>query len=265
MSHGNELPKVIDKSQADIDAAIAAIKASEIESGTKDFAISCIKLAVWLSKALLEHKIKLSNLRKLIFGLGRKNKKKMKETEQSNTTDDVKNNNDDMTTLSSLESIKTETLTPEASNEIAKSKSGHGRLPHSAYINITEHQLSHAEYKAGDLCPMLCGGKLYCIDPGVIVRIKGAKISLLYTNTGLISYAVHRVVIFLLRIFLIMLELKNMMLHLKRFWCYKNITSQFLLTDKHTFNPYLVCHYQHQHNGSSLKKWVVRHSMFFQY
>lgn len=47
MNHGNELPKVIDKSQADIDAAIAAIKASEIQGSTKDFAISCIKLAVW--------------------------------------------------------------------------------------------------------------------------------------------------------------------------------------------------------------------------
>lgn len=63
---GNELPKVIDKSQADIDAAIETIKASDIPAGTKDFAISCIKLAVWLPKALLEHKIKLSNLRKLI-------------------------------------------------------------------------------------------------------------------------------------------------------------------------------------------------------
>ena len=48
---GNELPKVIDKSQADIDAAIAAIKASDMSSGTKDFAISCIKLAIWLPKA----------------------------------------------------------------------------------------------------------------------------------------------------------------------------------------------------------------------
>jgi hypothetical protein len=48
MSHGNELPKVVDKSQSDIDAAISAIKASEMESGIKDFVISCIKLAVWL-------------------------------------------------------------------------------------------------------------------------------------------------------------------------------------------------------------------------
>jgi transposase len=79
MSHGDELPKVIDKSQADIDTAIAAIKASDIPSGTQDFAISCIRLAVWLPKALLEHKITLFNLRKLIFGLGRRNKKKAKD------------------------------------------------------------------------------------------------------------------------------------------------------------------------------------------
>jgi hypothetical protein len=56
MSHGNELPKVIDKTQADIDAAIAAINSSDIPNSTKEFAISCIKLAVWLPKALLEQK-----------------------------------------------------------------------------------------------------------------------------------------------------------------------------------------------------------------
>ena len=77
---------MIDKSQADIDAAIESIRASDIPAGTKEFAISCIKLAVWLPKALLEHKIKLSNLRKLIFCLGRRNKKKSSnDTDQSDT------------------------------------------------------------------------------------------------------------------------------------------------------------------------------------
>lgn len=40
MSHGNELPKVTNKIQSDISAAIAGIKANEIENGAKDFAIS---------------------------------------------------------------------------------------------------------------------------------------------------------------------------------------------------------------------------------
>ena len=87
---GNELPKVIDKSQADIDAAIDAIKDSDIPNGTKDFAISCIRLAVWLPKALFEHKIKLSNLRKLIFGFGRRNKKTSKKMPQSHQMQRVK-------------------------------------------------------------------------------------------------------------------------------------------------------------------------------
>ena len=54
---------------------------------------------------------------------------------------------------------------------------GSWALTHSAYINTTEHQLSHAEYKAGDSCPMLCDGRLYCIDPGVIVRVKGQNLA----------------------------------------------------------------------------------------
>jgi len=168
---GNELPKVLDKSQADIDAAIAAINASEIESSTKDFAISCIKLAVWLLNALLEHKIKLSNLRKLIFGLGRKNKKQPKDAEQSNAKDSDQHN--DNANTSPVVSGENEAIA--TSNQITKS--GHGRLPHSVYTNTIEHQLLTIEYQAGNPCPMLCGGKLYTIEPGVIVRVKGENLA----------------------------------------------------------------------------------------
>lgn len=172
MSHGDELPKVVDKSQADIDAAIAAINASTIDGDTKNFAISCIKLAVWLPKTLLEHKITLSNLRKLIFGLDSRNKKKPKNAEQSNPKDDVKNNDD---VGKSPDKDLNENNAPATTNQATKP--GHGRLPHSAYTNTIEHQLSITGYKAGDACPTHCGGKLYCIDPGVIVRIKGQNLA----------------------------------------------------------------------------------------
>ena len=152
---GNELPKVIDKSQADIDAAIDAIKASDIPAGTKDFAISCIKLAVWLPKALLEHKIKLSNLRKLIFGLGRRNKKKSSnDAGQSDTKNETKDS-DDLNPTEEPASTETEVTTNQVSAP------GHGRLPHSAYTNTIEHQLSIPVLETGDLCPTQCGGKLY--------------------------------------------------------------------------------------------------------
>jgi transposase len=172
---GNELPKVIDKSQADIDAAIDAIRASNIPVGTKDFAISCIKLAVWLPKALLEHKIKLSNLRKLIFGLGRRDKKKSSnDTSQSDAKTETKDG-DGLNPIDEPLPRSTETETTEATNQLAAP--GHGRLPHSAYANTVEHQLCIPALKTGDLCPAQCGGKLYRIEPGVLVRVKGQNLA----------------------------------------------------------------------------------------
>lgn len=171
MSHGDELPKVIDKSQADIDAAINAIKECDLPSGTKEFAISCIRLAVWLPKALLEHKIKLSNLRKLIFGFCRKNKNKSTNDAEKPDAKDEANNNEDA--LIETESVAIEA--PATTNQV--SAPGHGRLPHSAYNNTVEHRLLIAAFKAGDKCPLMCGGRLYSIEPGVLVRVRGQNLA----------------------------------------------------------------------------------------
>jgi hypothetical protein len=167
---GNELPKVIDKSQADIDVAIAAIQSCDLSNGTKEFAISCIRLAVWLPKALLEHKIKLSHLRKLIFGFGKKNKKKSDaDIEQSQTQDEEKNDN-------KKEPDENEEAELTTSTNKASAR-GHGRLSHTAYTNTVEHSLSVADFRAGDPCPMKCGGKLYRFEPGVIVRVRGQNLA----------------------------------------------------------------------------------------
>jgi transposase len=74
----NELPKVIDKSQVDIDTSITNIQTSNFHEDTQDFAISCIRLSVCFPKALLEKKINLSNLRKLVFGRGKNANKKLR-------------------------------------------------------------------------------------------------------------------------------------------------------------------------------------------
>lgn len=170
---GKELPKVIEKSRDEIDAVIVALQSSELPSGTKEFAISCIKLAVWLPKALLEHKIKLSNLRKLIFGIGRKNKKKSNQASDSDkSTQQEKENN------SHVESIEQNVSSEiKIANSLATIKKGHGRLAHSAYTNTNEQQLIITKLKASDFCPLDCGGKLYNFEPGVIVRVRGQNIA----------------------------------------------------------------------------------------
>ena len=56
---GKELPKIIEKSPAEIEAAIAAIEAFNLSTDIKEFATSCVRLAVWLPEALLS--LTLSN------------------------------------------------------------------------------------------------------------------------------------------------------------------------------------------------------------
>ena len=175
---GNELPKVIDKSQADIDAAIAAIKASDMSSSTKDFAISCIKLAIWLPKALLEHKIKLSNLRKLIFGFARRSKnKKSPKNDESAADEKGDEKSEDSAATNSAESPNEPVSIADITNQLPKP--GHGRLPHSVYTNTIEHRLS-CHLKSGDDCPTQCSGKLYSVEPGVIVRVKGQNLAVVH-------------------------------------------------------------------------------------
>ena len=176
MNHGNELPNVIDKSQADIDAAIAAIQACNLSASTKDFVISCIRLAIWLPKAVIEHKIKLSNLRKLIFGSGKKDKKEKKESieEPKLSPQESAPDNSHHSALKEKDSVDIEA---SAATPAIK---GHGRLSHAAYTHTVEHQLLITDLKAGDPCPLLCGGKLYCFDPGVIVRIKGQNLAVVH-------------------------------------------------------------------------------------
>lgn len=175
MSYGSELPKVVDKSQADIDAAIAAIQSSNLPSATKEFAIACIRLAVWLPKALLEHKITLALLRKLIFGFSEEASKKNKKQNDAETSNqpDPKKTNGDVNTPDNNEPAKAET--PKKTNQAPAP--GHGRLPHTAYTNTINHQLTIANLTAGDHCPTQCGGKLYSISPGVIVRVKGQNLA----------------------------------------------------------------------------------------
>ncbi|KTD04527.1 Transposase IS66 family protein [Legionella geestiana] len=170
---GSELPKIVDKTGDDIEAAIAAIESSDLSAGIKEFTISCVRLAVWLPKALLEQKIKLSNLRKLIFGQGgprKKNKADKKDSAEKKEEAEppvVESGESEDTPLDGGPGALANSTKPQ----------GHGRLAHTKYSNAIEHTLAISGLKPGDLCPEGCSGKLYRFEPGILVRIKGQNLA----------------------------------------------------------------------------------------
>ena len=40
-------------------------------------------------------------------------------------------------------------------------------------INARQENIKHELYKAGDECPLECSGRLYNIEPGIVMRIYG--------------------------------------------------------------------------------------------
>ncbi len=85
MTPAKELPIVIEKSQEEIEQITALVQSSNLLQDIKPFVIGCINLASWIPRALVEHKITVSNLKQLIFGKGDKTTQKhIKSTKPEN-------------------------------------------------------------------------------------------------------------------------------------------------------------------------------------
>ncbi|WP_233588712.1 hypothetical protein [Legionella sp. km535] len=98
--------------------------ASNLPEGTKPFVIGCIKLASWILRALVEHKITVSNLKRLIFGKGDKATRlqnKYPKAEQNNTAPEEP----------TLSASFDESRKP-------KEAKGHGRLSHTDFIDVNQ-------------------------------------------------------------------------------------------------------------------------------
>ena len=171
---------MVEKTQAELERILQALQQTELVDDDKIFLTECVELAVWIPNMLQDKNIKLSRLRKLIFGKGsgkdNRDKKGDKTTESKPaTTGDEANepgendlpkaaNEPDKDTLTSVESTD---------NEKPKAK-GHGRMPHTVYQNAEEIWIPIEGLAPGDNCPLeYCNGRLSLSRPGVIVRIKG--------------------------------------------------------------------------------------------
>ena len=167
-SKADLLPEVIEKSPEEIDKIIAAINGTDLSSGYKTFIISCIKLALWLPMALHEKAINLHKLKKLLFGKG---SSYQKEADKAQNDQDVSSDHPEP------DPPKREKPSIKPSSQ-EKSKQNKQRRQSSTKLSPdVEKAVSVAQLQSGSDCPDACGGKIYAVSPGVLVRIKGQKIA----------------------------------------------------------------------------------------
>ena len=166
MSAAKELPKVMSKTVEEIEQIISIINSLALSDEIKNFIIGCINLAVWLPRAIAEHKIAVSNLKRLVFGQGAREHQRSKKKRNKSTGKPRPSSSDSPDDAASNDGTLDE-----------KSSRGHGRNSHNVYPGDIEKTIRIDKLSPGQVCPLSCGGRLYSIDPGILVNIKGQNIA----------------------------------------------------------------------------------------
>ncbi len=125
------------------------LKDSDLSQETQDFFSGLLKSNRWMIQQLEEGKLSIKRLQK-IFGVNSEpNKKHQERKDRANKK--------------------------PSSDE---PKKGHGKTHSDEYTGAEKIEVNHSELNAGDSCPVdECTGKLYPIDPGVVINITGSPIA----------------------------------------------------------------------------------------
>ena len=153
-----------------------------LNTKTKEMVIKSIHFMVWLQGSLEHAKLSIKKLQKL-FGIipriRKKHRKNKGDEENKSSTEDDDKDDEGGRGSASNDTLVNENAT-ENSSVVSKKRSG--RIPRSEYKNVKEIAISHTDLKPGDLCPTLCGGKLYSLKPSAILKIDGASFACLYVS-----------------------------------------------------------------------------------
>ncbi len=162
-------PQAIELSQEEAEALNQRIKNRDLSESDWKLFEGLVQFILWLQFSLKEAKISIGRLSSL-FGFSKKKTKRSSKDSQNNDTSSEREEEKEPHKPPLDSSQK------KMSQKEEKTK-GHGRNPHERYTGAKTIELSHPDLKAGGPCPLECGGSLYKVPSGVIIRITGSPIA----------------------------------------------------------------------------------------
>ena len=174
--------KIVEKTPEEIEAIKADIKKTGLPDEMIAVILYGLNLIEWLPKLILEQKVTISRLKELLFG--KKKRTIQPKDDKSKASDEAKaaaKNTDNPPT--STDAANEDNLTDTEDSSEKKKLKGHGRIPHTAYTEATDHKLTIDNLKVGMSCPSECKGRLYEFTPATIIRIKGQQMAAVHRYT----------------------------------------------------------------------------------
>ena len=139
-------PKQIKLTPEEIAVLLAQLEGSNLGNDAKSIFKGLVDLNGWLIQQLEEGNLTIAKLRRLFACISEPNKKKERKGKANKSSNGE--------------------------------KKGHGRNHSDEYTGATTEEVKHNDLKAGDDCPLDgCTGKLYQVEPGVVINIEGTPIA----------------------------------------------------------------------------------------
>ena len=186
MKKSKGMPDVTDISQEELDAVLNELEQSTLSPKALELVKRCVELALWLPQAIQKKSVTLHRLKVLLFGKGYGNPKsnapKNKNNSDTSSPGKPSNASNDEPDASSSPPDESNKALNNKGNENGKSdplqkRTGHGRLPRTAYQHLSEKITLDLSLKLGESCPACHQGKLGNYPPGHLLRVKGQSMA----------------------------------------------------------------------------------------
>ncbi len=186
-----DTPEPITLSAAGAASFKARLAASNLSDSDKQMATGLVSFSLWMQRQLEKTKLSIKRLRKLFGVKTEKNSKNRGLTPPlSEGVDDEPSADDTHDITSSVRVERAEATTDSSSttdsantsstpqrSPLRDPKQNHGCYGFADYAGCHDVLIAHADLQAGDNCPDCLSqdtmGRLYRIEPGVLIRLEG--------------------------------------------------------------------------------------------
>ena len=173
-------PEPIEIEEREVEQLIEKAQQGRLDAGDQKRLVPLLRTLVWIQRTLLETRISLSRLKRMLFG-----KKSEKRPRKPGTGDDDGakgsgghpdggSGTDDPSTGTAPSS--SETQQGAQTDKSTPKARGHGRRAAADYQGAETVFCPHDQYQPGDLCPQCERSRLYPLPPLVRLRFNGQPV-----------------------------------------------------------------------------------------
>ncbi len=185
-------PQPIQIEEAEVERLIDQAQHGRLDAAAQKRIVPLLRTLVWLQRTLLQTRISVSKLKKILFGTRTEKKSTRKPQDPSGGSDDAGKGSGEAPqsdggltdpptgSANTPPDTPSETCTGERSStgsNTAAPPRGHGRLGAADYPGAEPIFCAQDQYQAGDRCPECVRGRLYPSRPLVRLRFDGQPLA----------------------------------------------------------------------------------------